>query len=310
MHYADRLQAAIETKGAPVVVGIDPRPELIPDEFFDRAFDQFGKTPEAVRAAVKSFSLKLLEIIAPHVPAVKPQVAFFEALGSLGMEVYGAVCEYARELGLLVIADVKRNDIGSTAEAYAQGLFGLSEIRGINMRSLQVDAATVTAYLGSDGILPIRDRARENGAGLYVLARTSNPGSAEFQQLELSKGGTLVDEVSRKISEWGSDNIGQCGYSDVGAVVGATHPDAAKHLRELMPKTLFLVPGWGAQGGVKAAIKACFDESGKGAIVNSSRGVIHAYAKGPFAELGQERWKEAVEKAAIQLKEDINGIID
>ena len=309
MHYADRLQAAIEAKGAPVVVGIDPRPDLIPDVFFDDAFEEMGKTPEAVCAAIKAFSLKLLEIVGSHVPAVKPQVAFFEALGAPGMQVYSAICEYARELGLIVIADVKRNDIGSTAEAYAQGLFGKSKIRGVNMHSLQVDAATVTAYLGSDGILPIRDRARENSAGLYVLARTSNPGSAEFQQLELKDGGTLVDEVSRKISEWGSDNIGDGGYSDVGAVVGATHPDAAKHLRKLMPKTLFLVPGWGAQGGVKAAIKACFDDNGQGAIVNSSRGVIHAYAKGPFAELGQERWKEAVEKATIRLKEDINRIV-
>lgn len=307
-NFADRLHEAVRAKGAPVCAGIDPRPDMIPAVFFERAFDAHGTTPEGLREGVRSFCLEVLELVAPHVPCVKPQAAFFEALGPGGFDDYAAVCARARELGLLVIADVKRGDIGSTAEAYAQGLFGEREVRGVRLRSIMADAATVNPYLGADGVVPFIERAREFGAGVYVLARTSNPGSAEFQQLPLKGDGALVDEVARKIDAWGSEDIGDCGYSDVGAVVGATHVEAARHLRALMPRTPFLVPGWGAQGGHAEAVKACFDKDGMGAIVNSSRGVMHAYAKGPLADHDEARWQEAVEKAARNLNAEIRQL--
>ena len=297
-HYADRLAEAIRAKGAPICAGIDPRPEWIPKPFYEAAFEEFGQSQKGVRAAVREFCFEVLRIVAPYVPAVKPQAAFFECLGPGGWSDFGAVCARARTLGLLVIADVKRGDIGSTAEAYAQALFGNREIKGVSIESAHVDCATINPYLGGDSVTPFIDRAREFGGGLYVLARTSNPGSAEFQQLQLKQGGALVDEVARKIDAWGSESIGECGYSDVGAVIGATHVDAAKHLRKLMPRTPFLVPGWGAQGGHAAAVRACFDARGEGAIVNSSRGVMHAYATGPLKDFGEDRWEEAVEQAA------------
>jgi orotidine-5'-phosphate decarboxylase len=168
-----------------------------------------------------------------------------------------------------------------------------------------VDCATVNPYLGSDSVIPFIEAADDHGGGLYVLARTSNGGSAEFQQLELKHGGALVDEVARKIDAWGAENIGNSGYSNIGAVVGATHVEAAQHLRKLMPRTPFLVPGWGAQGGHAAAVKACFDSKGGGAIVNSSRGVMHAYADGPLKDYGQARWREAVEHAVKQFHTEI-----
>lgn len=308
-HFADRLQAAIEAKGAPVCAGLDPRPDWIPPTFFEAAFATHGRTPTAVRAAVKAFCAEVLELVGPFVPAIKPQVAFFEALGPEGLADFAALCRRCRELGLIVIADVKRGDIGSTAEAYAQSLFGAQSVQGISIESMRVDAATINPYLGADGVLPFIDRAHAEGAGVYILARTSNPGSAEFQQLELKQGGSAVDEIARKISAWGQASIGQCGYSDVGAVVGATHAEAASRLRAMMPHTPFLVPGWGAQGGSAETVRACFDARGRGAIVNSSRGVMHAYASGPLKTYGVERWREAVTAAAKAFRDEIAALL-
>ncbi len=308
-HFADRLADATLAKGAPICAGIDPRPEWIPASFFEQARVIHGPTPAAVRAAVRDFCLEVLVLVQPFVPAIKPQVAFFEALGPEGMADFAAICARACELGLLVIADVKRGDIGSTAEAYGQSLFGSTRIHDIEMPSLNVDAATVNAYLGADGVVPFIDRAHSHGGGIYILARTSNPGSAEFQQLELRQGGALVDEVARKISAWGQASIGACGYSDVGAVVGATHADAAARMRALMPHTPFLVPGWGAQGGAAETVRACFDAKGGGAIVNSSRGVMHAYAAGPLKAYGEARWREAVSEAAQTFHAEIAALV-
>jgi orotidine-5'-phosphate decarboxylase len=304
-HFADRLKAAIQAKGAPICAGIDPRADWVPTEFYERAFGQHGRTPAGVRAAVREFCLQILDLVAPHVPAIKPQAAFFEALGPGGWDDFVAVCARGRELGLIVIADVKRGDIGSTAQAYAQALFGGPPVKGVAMDSARVDCATVNPYLGSDSVIPFIEAADDHDGGLYVLARTSNGGSAEFQQLELKRGGSLVDEVARKIDAWGAENIGTSGYSNIGAVVGATHVEAAKNLRKLMPRTPFLVPGWGAQGGHAAAVRACFDVKGHGAIVNSSRGVMHAYADGPLKDYGEARWRDAVTHAVKQFRQEI-----
>lgn len=309
MHYADRLQAAIDAKGAPVCAGFDPRPDWIPPAFFEKARAQHGATPAAVRAAVCAFCLEVLELVAPHVPAIKPNSAFFEALGPEGLTDLAALMARARELGLLVIDDVKRGDMGTTAEAYAVALFGTSNVLGVEVPSIRADAATINAYLGADAVQPFIDRAAANGCGLYVLARTSNPGSGEFQLLELKKGATLVEEVARKIDAWGSAHVGKCGYSFVGAVVGATHADSAARMRELMPRTPFLVPGWGAQGGSADVVRACFDKHGRGAIVNSSRGVMHAYASGPLKHFGVSRWREAVVEAAKTLRAEIAALL-
>lgn len=307
-HFADRLQTAIDAKSAPVCAGLDPRPDWIPREFFARAHQQHGNVPAAIVAAVSEFCLEVTSLVAPHVAAVKPNAAFFEALGPGGYDILFAISQRAHELGLLVIADVKRGDIGSTSDAYASSLFGSTQLEGITLPSMQADAATVSPYLGSDGVLPFVKRAREHGCGIYVLARTSNPGSAELQQLVLKSGSAVVDEMARLIEGWGAPAIGACGYSDVGAVVGATHPDAAVHLRKLMPHTHFLVPGWGAQGGDAKAVRACFDAAGKGAIVNSSRGVMHAYANGPLKAYGEARWREAVSDAAAQLRREVHAL--
>lgn len=306
-NFADRLQKAVSEKGAPVCAGIDPRADWIPDEFYDRAFRQHGRSPAGVRSAVRAFCLEVLEVVAPCVPAIKPQAAFFEALGPGGWDDFAAVCARGRELGLIVIADVKRGDIGSTAEAYAASLFGDSAVKDVKLDSCRADAATINPYLGADGVEPFVQRARAHGAGVFVLARTSNPGSAQFQELALADGGTLVDEVARKISEWGVAGIGQSGLSDVGAVVGATHADAAARMRQLMPNAWFLVPGWGAQGGAASSVRACL-RGGTGALVNSSRGVMHAYATGPLKDHGPTRWREAVEKAARQFHAEIKAV--
>lgn len=311
-HFADRLIAAISEKGAPVCVGLDPRPDWIPNSFYDVAFKRHGKTPAAVRDAVRAFCLKVLDLTAAHTPAVKPQVAFFEALGPEGMQDFAAICAYARKLGLIVIADVKRGDLGTTSEAYAQGLFGGGTAKGIALPSLEVDAATINPYLGRDGVEPYIKAARSASGGVFVLARTSNVGSAEFQELALKNGGTVVEEVARKIATWGADGVGRHGFSDVGAVVGATHLDAARRLRELMPQTFFLVPGYGAQGGALETVKACFgDKAGgvrSGAIVNSSRGVMHAWVHGPMQKYGEARWMEAVTEAAKDFNNEIGRL--
>jgi len=306
-HFADRLLDAIARKGAPVCVGLDPRLDWIPDEFYSRAFEQHGQTPAAIRSAVREFCIEVIDLVEPFCPALKPQAAFFETLGPEGTLDLAAVCEHGRKRGLLIIADVKRGDIGTTAQAYAQSLFGGTKARGIDLPSLAADSATINPYLGSDSIQPFIDSANAMFAGLFILARTSNPGSAEFQELALAQGGTLVEQVASRIHEWGAGNIGANGYSNIGAVVGATHADAAQRMRQLMPRALFLVPGYGAQGGSLDIIKACFNTDGRGAIVNSSRGVMHAYAQGPLKHFGPGRWREAVVEAARALKAEISA---
>ncbi len=308
-HFADRLLDAIARKGAPVCVGLDPRLDWVPEEFYAAAFEQHGRTDSAIRAAVRAFCIEVLDLVEPYCPAVKPQAAFFEALGPAGTTDLAAVCEHARSKHLLVIADVNRGDIGSTSEAYAQSLFGGARAKGIELPSLNVDCATVNPYLGADGVAPFVEAANKASCGLFVLARTINSGSAQFQELLLAQGGSVVEQVAQRINEWGASSIGERGFSNIGAVVGATHSDAAKLMRRLMPRALFLVPGYGAQGGALETIKACFNEDGKGAIVNSSRGVMHAYAQGPLKDYGVGRWREAVVTAAKALKTEISGLV-
>ena len=285
--FSDRLDAAVRRCANPVLVGLDPRADLLPPGMLPEGA---GQAVETVAAAFTQFCREVIDVVAPLVPAVKPQVAFFEELGPAGAAVLAEVIEAARQKGLLVIFDGKRNDIGSTATAYAHGLLGRSSPWG-------ADALTVSPYLGDDSLQPFIDVAVRRAAGVFVLVKTSNPGGRMFQDL-LAEGRPLYRHVAEYVEGVAAASAGACGYGAVGAVVGATYPAQLAELRAAMPHAWFLVPGFGAQGGTAADVAAAFDPRGLGAIVNNSRGIIFAYRLAPYAErFGPARWQEAVEAA-------------
>ncbi len=292
-HFADRLHKAIAAKGSPVCVGVDPVYEKLPAEL--RTAGDAGPTDKA--AAIGRYGRTLLELVAPIVPAVKPQSAYFEALGPAGVATYFELVAYARKLGLIVIGDVKRNDIGSTAGAYAAGHLAPSD---------SADSVTVNGYLGADGIQPFIDAAAPAGKGLFVLVRTSNPSGAAVQDFASADGTKLYDHMARQVAALGQSCVGACGYSCVGAVVGATWPQEARRLRELMPQQIFLVPGYGAQGASAQDCAASFKADGTGAIVNASRSVIFAYSDKQHA--GKD-WKQAIVDAAKAFAQDIRQAV-
>jgi orotidine-5'-phosphate decarboxylase len=285
--FPDRLEAAVRRCGNPVLVGLDPRAEMLPAGL---APSQANAGPEEVAAAYAQFCRQVIDVVAPLVPAVKAQAAFFEQLGPAGMAALAQVVCYARERELLVIIDGKRNDIGSTAAAYAQGFLGHDSPWG-------ADALTVSPYLGDDALQPFVDVAVRRSAGVFVLVKTSNPGGRMLQDL-LAEGRPLYRHVAEYVERLASGTAGAYGYGAVGAVVGATYPAQLAELRAEMPHTWFLVPGFGAQGGTAADVAAAFDSQGCGAIVNNSRDIIFAYKLAPYAErFGPARWQEAVEAA-------------
>ncbi len=285
-HFADRLMDAVRRKGSRLCVGLDPRVDLLPPDLPGSASDPAKR--------VESFCLNLCLGTEPYAVAVKPQAAYFEALGAEGMVCLERVMCFARELGLLVILDAKRNDIGSTAQAYADAYLGARpEVCG---PCLQVaDAITINAYLGYDGVEPFVNKAHEHGTGLFILVKTSNPGSGQLQDLRLESGLTVYQHMADLVAQWGQDLVGASGYSSVGAVVGATYPEQLKELRARLPQTPFLVPGYGHQGASAADVAAGFDKQGLGAIVNSARGIIYAYRKreGTFTQAAAEAAQEA-----------------
>lgn len=278
-NFADRLAAAIRQKDSRVCVGLDPRLDLLP---------RLGA--EEPLARVEEFCCAICEATAPYAACVKPQSAYFEALAPDGLACLWRVIRYARSLGLLVILDAKRNDIGSTAEAYAQASLGLHEGQAEPL----ADAVTVNAYLGSDGVQPFVDAAARYGTGLYVLVKTSNPGSGELQDLTLESGLTVYQHMADLVAYWGREVVGESGYSSVGAVVGATYPEQLSELRRRVPTVPFLVPGYGHQGGTAADVARGLDKQGFGAVVNSSRGLIYAYKDSglPFAEAAAQATQE------------------
>ncbi|MBN1256858.1 MAG: orotidine-5'-phosphate decarboxylase [Planctomycetes bacterium] len=265
-NFADHLADACREKKSIVCVGLDPHPDKLPPTFADE---------DPVTAAA-AFCRAIVDAVADCVPVVKPNIAFFEALGPLGVAAYADLCAYACSKGLLVIGDIKRGDIGSTAEAYARGFLG-----GRNNKTgfAGHDAVTVNPYLGSDGIQPFVDQAVAGGRGIFVLVKTSNPSSAELQDLLLQTGGTVAEEMARLVDSWGAGSIGKCGFSSIGAVVGATHGGELARFRTLMPHTLFLLPGYGAQGAGAGDIIDAFRKDGLGGVVNASRSIIFAYRK-------------------------------
>jgi orotidine-5'-phosphate decarboxylase len=287
--FIDRLADAVGRLKNPVLVGLDPRIESLPEGLLP--VEKTNNWTEQARA-YKDFCKGIIDVVAPLVPAVKPQAAFFERLGPCGMGVLAEIMAYAREKGLLVILDGKRNDIGSTATAYAQGFLGVG-----GQSPWGADALTVNPYLGEDSLRPFIDVARQRSAGVFVLVKTSNPGGRMIQDL-LAGGQPVFAHVAEYVERMASETAGECGYGIVGAVAGATYPRQLAELRAAMPHTWFLVPGYGAQGGSAADTAGAFDEQGKGAIINNSRGIIFAHAIKPYSErFGASRWQEAVESA-------------
>lgn len=304
-HFADRLLAAIEKAGSPVCVGLDPAVDRFPPELTEAVRDLLGdaweQMDEDTRVAnlIYCFCLDVINAVAGVVPAVKPQIAYFERYGAAGVAMYEAVVSAAREEGLLVIADVKRGDIGSTAAQYAAGHLA---------RDDGPDAITVNGYFGADGLAPFVETARDTGKGLFVLVRTSNPSARQIQDFTDADGKTVFQHAAECVAEVGSadDLIGKSGYSCVGAVVGATYPDEARLLRKAMPQQLFLVPGYGAQGATAADCAASFDAKGKGAIVNASRSVIYAYQRDEYKNM---EWTEAIHAAAKAFAADMAAAV-
>ena len=284
MHFADRLCAAIDAKGSAVVVGLDPRPDSLPPYLLADCRAALGETTQAVAEALWRFNRGIIDAVHDVVPAVKPQLAFYERYGVAGVRAYARTAQYAKEAGLLVIADGKRNDIGSTASAYAEAFLGAPPVFDQpGAGDFTADALTVNPFLGRDGIQPFVDCARQQGRGVFVLVKTSNPSAGDLQDLQVN-GEPLYEYLGRLVESWGENSRGRGGYSSVGAVVGATWPEQAARLRALMPHTLFLVPGYGAQGATAADVAPCFDANGHGALINASRSIIFAWRAEPYAD--------------------------
>lgn len=286
-HFADRLHHAIAEKQTPLVVGLDPRTHQLPDSL---QVDNPADLAEIARA-YSSFSCEIIDVVADLVPAVKPQAAFFEQIGPHGMVALAEVVDHARAAGLLVVMDAKRGDIGSTAAAYASAYLGVKPASAWGC-----DALTVNPYLGADSLEPFVTVANETGSGIYVLAKTSNPGSHTIQEKMIGDR-SVFSLVAEQIEKLSAQNVGESGYGNIGAVIGATYPEQLSELRAKMPTTLFLIPGLGAQGGSAKDVAGGLDEHGFGGIINSSRAIIFAFEKDEYA--GCSSWQSAVEQATI-----------
>ncbi|AGA30963.1 orotidine-5'-phosphate decarboxylase [Singulisphaera acidiphila] len=300
MHFADRLNAAVKRVGTPICVGIDPRPEDLPPEFLDK----FPGDRPGVAESLRVFGDGVVDVVAPLVPIVKFQAAFYEAYGPEGFAALHATAQYAQGKGLLVLIDGKRNDIGSTADAYARAYLGKVPVGESFEPSWNADGLTVNPYLGSDGITPFVKVAAREGKGLYALVRTSNASAGEFQDL-IADGKAIYQHVAQRLAQWAEPYRGASGYSLLGAVVGATYPDQLAELRATLPGIPFLVPGYGTQGGSSKDVAPAFDTDGLGAIINNSRGLTYAYSRpAARAKYGAE-WQAAIEGAVHEMIADL-----
>ena len=304
----NKLNAKIVKTNAPIVVGLDPMLKYIPEHILKKAYAEHGETLKGAAEAVFEFNKRIIDATYDLIPAVKPQIAMYEQFGVEGVIAYKRTVDYAHEKDLVVIADVKRGDIGSTSEAYAVGHLGHVQVGSKTFAGFDADFATVNPYLGTDGIKPFVDVCKAEKKGIFILVKTSNPSSGEFQD-RIIDGKPLYENVADKVREWGEDAMGDA-YSYVGAVVGATYPEMGAALRKVMPKTLILVPGYGAQGGKGSDLKAFFNPDGLGAIVNSSRGIIAAYKKEEYAKFGEGHFEEASRQAVIDMREDIKSALN
>ena len=299
----NKLGAKIKKTNAPIVVGLDPMMKFIPGHIQSKAFAEYGETLEGAAEAIWQYNKGIVDAICDLIPAVKPQIAMYEQFGIPGMAAFQKTVDYCREKDLVVIGDIKRGDIGSTSEAYAVGHLGKVQVGSRFYYGFDEDFATVNPYMGSDSVKPFIRVCKEEKKGIFVLVKTSNPSSGEFQD-RLIDGRPLYEIVGEYVDAWGKECMGE-DYSYVGAVVGATYPEQGKLLRELMPKTFILVPGYGAQGGTGADLIHFFNKDGLGAVINSSRGIIAAYQQEQYAQYGEENYGEASRAAVLDMREDI-----
>lgn len=307
----DKLIEQIQKLQNPTVVGLDPRLSMIPEHIKEKAFEEHGKTLAGAAAAFLAFNQEIIDATYDLIPAVKPQVAMYEMYGAAGMQAFIDTVAYAKKKGLIVIGDVKRNDIASTAQAYSDGHLGEVEIEGELIEPFGEDFITVNPYLGTESIEPYFEHMKNRDKGLFVLVKTSNAGSGEIQDLPMgSEGHPLYETVGQLIDKWGAAFRGSYGFSDIGAVVGATHPEQGARLRQLLPHVFFLVPGYGAQGGTAEDLAGCFNREGIGAIVNSSRGIIAAYQNKKYShQFKPEEFAQASRQAVLDMKADLNRVL-
>lgn len=304
----NQLVANIKKTGAPIVVGLDPMLNYIPEQVQQKAFAEYGETLEGAAEAIWQFNKEIVDKTYDLIPAVKPQIAMYEQFGLPGLAAFKKTVDYCKEKGLVVIGDIKRGDIGSTSAAYAVGHIGKVKVGSKIYAPFDEDFVTVNPYLGSDGVNPFLDVCKEEKKGIFVLVKTSNPSSGEFQDQKID-GRPLYELVGEKVAAWGSEVMGD-EYSYVGAVVGATYPEMGKVLRKVMPKAYILVPGYGAQGGKGKDLVHFFNEDGLGAIVNSSRGIIVAYKQEQYAKFGAENFGDASRAAVETMVADIKGALE
>ena len=302
----ERLVEDIRKKQNPTVAGLDPKLDYIPDYIKDIAFERYGRTLDGAAEALFQFNKGLIDSLCDIVPPVKPQAAYYEMYGWQGVRTLERTIAYAKEKGMFVITDGKRNDIGATMQAYAAAHLGVTDVAGESVAAFGADALTVNGYLGTDGIKPLLEICKADDKGIFVLVKTSNPSSGELQDRILDDGKTVYRTMGNMCEQWGSIDVGESGYSCVGAVVGATYSAQLGELRGALPHTFFLVPGYGAQGGGAADVAPAFDKMGRGAIINSSRGIMCAWKKEGCAP---EEYADAARREAIRMRNEIMGFI-
>ena len=300
----NKLINKIQKTKAPIVVGLDPMLSYVPEHIQKKAFAEYGETLEGAAEAIWQFNKEIVDKTYDLIPAVKPQIAMYEQFGIEGLKAYKKTVDYCKSKDLVVIGDIKRGDIGSTSAAYAVGHLGKVQVGSKTYAGFDEDFATVNPYLGSDGVKPFIDVCKQENKGLFILVKTSNPSSGEFQDQKID-GKPLYELVGEKVAQWGEEAMGDS-YSYVGAVVGATYPEMGAVLRKIMPKAYILVPGYGAQGGKGADLLPFFNEDGLGAIVNSSRGIIAAYQQEKYAQFGAANYADASRQAVLDMIDDIS----
>ena len=304
----NKLINKIQKTKAPIVVGLDPMLSYVPEHIQKKAFAEYGETLEGAAEAIWQFNKEIVDKTYDLIPAVKPQIAMYEQFGIEGLKAYKKTVDYCKSKDLVVIGDIKRGDIGSTSAAYAVGHLGKVQVGSKTYAGFDEDFATVNPYLGSDGVKPFIDVCKQENKGLFILVKTSNPSSGEFQDQKID-GKPLYELVGEKVAQWGEEHMGESGYSYVGTVVGATYPKQGEILRKVMPKSFSLVPGYGAQGGKGKDLVHFFNEDGLGAIVNSSRGIIAAYKQEAYAKFGAENFGDASRAAVEAMIADIQGAL-
>ena len=303
----NKLMNKIQKTNAPIVVGLDPMLSYVPSHIQQKAFAEYGETLEGAAETIWQFNKEIIDKTYDLIPAVKPQIAMYEQFGIEGLKAYQKTVDYCKSKDLVVIGDIKRGDIGSTSAAYAVGHLGKVQVGSKSYAGFDEDFATVNPYLGSDGVKPFVDVCKEEKKGLFILVKTSNPSSGEFQD-QLVDGRPLYELVGEKVAQWGEEHMGDS-YSYIGAVVGATYPEQGKVLRKIMPKAFILVPGYGAQGGKGKDLVHFFHKDGLGAIVNSSRGIIAAYKQEAYAKFGEENFGDASRAAVEAMIADIRSAL-